>query len=121
MDSLTLKGLRFNALHGYYEEEREQGNDFEVDLEFGLNLRPAGETDDLSKTIDYQKAEMLVRKVMEGPSIKLIETLALRIGDSVFEQFAELHKLEVAVRKLSPPIDTQSKYSEVTMSWQRPQ
>lgn len=121
MDTLTLKGLRFHAPHGYYRKEREQGNDFEVDLEFSLNLRPAGETDNLDKTIDYQMAEMLVREVMEGPTVKLIETLTLRIGESVFEHCPELQQLKVTVRKLSPPLQTQTAYSEVEMSWLRPQ
>lgn len=119
MENLTLKGLSFHAPHGYYEEEREKGNDFEVDLAFTADLRQAGHTDELRQTIDYQKAEELVRRVMEGPSVKLIETLTLRIGESIFEAFPELQKLEVAVRKLHPPLSTECKYSEVRMTWQR--
>lgn len=119
MNRLTLKGLNFTAPHGYYEEERRDGNDFEVDLVFTADLREAGQTDDLGQTINYQKAEELVRSVMEGPSVKLIETLTLKIGESVFEAFPKLQKLEVAVRKLNPPLSTKCEYSEVRMTWQR--
>ncbi|NGP78105.1 dihydroneopterin aldolase [Balneolaceae bacterium YR4-1] len=119
MDKLTLKGLRFHAPHGYYEEERIEGNDFEVDLVFYADLSEAGRSDDLSQTIDYQKAETAVKNIMEGTSVKLIETLTLRIGEQVFETFPNLQKLEVSVRKMEPPIETKAEYSEVQMTWTR--
>lgn len=119
MDKLTLKGLSFHAGHGYYEEERQEGNDFEVDLVFYADLSEAARSDDLSQTIDYQKAETLVKGVMNGPSIKLIETLTRQIGEQVFEAFQNLQKLEVSVRKLHPPLETKTEFSEVQMTWQR--
>ena len=119
MDRLTLKGLRFRAGHGFYEEERREGNDFEVDLVFYADLSEAAKNDDLNLTIDYQKAEKLVKDIMKGPSLKLIETLTHRIGEQLFRSFQSLHKLEVSVRKLHPPLETETEYSEVQMAWQR--
>lgn len=118
---LLLKGLTYRGLHGYYEEERQQGNDFEVDLVFELNLREAGRNDDLTKTLNYEEAEAIVRQVMEGPSRKLIETLVLNIGEQLFGQFSDVEHLEVSVRKLNPPLKANTNYSEVTMTWQRQQ
>ncbi len=119
MDTLTLKGLRFRAKHGYYQQEREEGNDFEVDLVFSADLQQAGEKDALGDTIDYQKAEQIAASVMNGPSVKLIETLAKRIGDALFEQFPRIVQLDVAVRKLTPPLETETAHSEIRMTWQR--
>jgi dihydroneopterin aldolase len=119
METLTLKGLRFRAYHGYYDEERQEGNDFEVDLTFSADLRKAGDNDNLEDTIDYQEAAEIVKSVMDGPSLKLIEALTKRIGDQLFEVFPEAQKLEVAVRKLHPPLETETDYSEIRMSWQR--
>lgn len=119
METLTLKSLSFRAYHGYFEKEREKGNDFEVDLFFSADFRKAGDSDRLKDTIDYQEVLKIVKSVMEGPSLKLIETLAKRIGDKLFEQFPETEKLEVAVRKLSPPLNTETAYSEIRMQWQR--
>ena len=116
---LILKGLQYRAHHGFYEEEREQGNAFEVDLVFGLDLHEAGRTDDLTNTLNYETAEATVREIMEGPSRKLIETLTLNIGESLFGRFPEVETLEVSVRKLDPPLQTTTNYSEVTMTWQR--
>lgn len=119
MDTLTLKGLSFHAKHGYYEEERKLGNDFEVDLIFRSDLRKAGHNDDLEQTIDYQKAEEIVKDIMMGDSVKLIETLCLHIGEKLFEEFEEVESLEVLVRKLHPPLETNTQHSEVSMSWQK--
>lgn len=119
METLTLKGLSFRAYHGYHEWERQEGNDFEVDLTFTASLRKAGESDQLNDTIDYQQVTQTVAGVMNGPPVKLIETLAKRIGDTLFDTFSQVHKLEVAVRKLHPPLDVETDHSEIRMSWQR--
>lgn len=119
MDSLILKNIRFEAPHGYYEKERREGNRFEVDLIFTADLRQAGENDRLEDTIDYQRAAEIVRGVMEGPSRKLIETLARHIGDQLFATFPQAEQLQVAVRKINPPLPAKTAYSETRMSWQR--
>lgn len=119
MDILTLKSLQYQGRHGYYEQEQTEGNTFEVDLVFGLNLSAAASTDDLNNTIDYQTAEGIVKKIMHGPSVKLIETLAQRIGKKLFDSFPEARKLEIRVRKMNPPLETKTQYSEVTMTWHR--
>jgi dihydroneopterin aldolase len=117
METLTLKSLQFHAYHGYYSREREEGNDFEIDLVFSANLRKAGNSDDLRDTIDYQKVTQIAAAVMEGESVKLIETLARRIGDQLFDHFEMVQELTVSVRKLEPPLDVETAYSEITMQW----
>ena len=119
METLTLKSLQFRGYHGYYPKEREEGNDFEVDLIFSTNLRRAGDSDELGDTVDYQEILKTVESVMTGPSVKLIETLAKKIGDQLFDHFQQVQQLEVSVRKLHPPLDVETAYSEITMQWQR--
>ena len=119
MDVLRLKGLKFRGLHGFYDEEREKGNNFEVDLTFHQNLQEAALSDDLEDTLDYQKAFDAVKNVMEGPSVKLIEHLAYLIGRNVKEFVSPDTKFEVTVRKLNPPLPSEIDYSEVTLSWPR--
>lgn len=119
MDQLTIKGLKLRGLHGYHDFEREQGNDFEIDLIFTADLRASARGDDLSQTIDYQDAVAIVEEVIDGPSQKLIETLAATIGDRLFDRYPSAQKLTVALRKLSPPLNVDTDYSEVQFSWKR--
>lgn len=119
MDILTLKSLKYSAPHGYYHEERERGNDFEVDLQAGGDFRAAISGDQLAQTFDYEKAESLVTSVMEGQPEKLIETLCRRIGKEIFEQITVIEWLRVSVRKMNPPVGRTAKYAEITMEWKR--
>ncbi len=119
MDILRLKGLKFRGLHGFYDEEREHGNNFEVDLTFYQSLQKAATSDNLEDTLDYQKAFDAVKVVMEGPSVKLIEHLAFLIGEQLLKIVASESAFEVTVRKLNPPLPSEIDYSEVTLSWPR--
>lgn len=119
MDVLRLKGLKFRGLHGFYDEERQKGNDFEVDLTFHQSLQKAAESDNLEDTLDYQKAYEAVKNVMEGPSVKLIEHLAFLIGQNILEHLDSNSKFDITVRKLNPPLPTEIDFSEVTLSWPR--
>ena len=50
-DTITLSGLRVRAHHGVYDFERENGQDFVVDLVVGIDLQPASTSDDVAATI----------------------------------------------------------------------
>lgn len=119
MDTITLKSLYFHAKHGYHEIERIEGNKFEVDIIFELHLKAPGETDDLSQTIDYSIVYNTVERIMHGPSVKLLETLAGKIGDKLFYDFPQASSLKVSIRKLNPPLGGLCAYSEITRSWQK--
>lgn len=119
MDTITLKSLSFCGLHGYYDEERERGNNFEVDFEAHGNFRASSESDNLSLTFDYQLAASVAEEVMNGTSEKLIESLCLKIGDQLFARTPAVSTLRVTVRKLNPPLKHPALSAEVTMEWKR--
>ncbi|MBO6523342.1 MAG: dihydroneopterin aldolase [Balneolaceae bacterium] len=119
MDKLVLKGLKFRGLHGFFDEERVEGNDFEVDVIFVISLEESAKKDDISKTIDYSKAQEIIASVIYGESKKLIETLTFLIGQKLYSFFPDVESLEVKVRKMNPPMPGETEYSEVTMSWPR--
>lgn len=119
MDKLVLKNLKFRGLHGYFEEERVNGNDFEVDLTFHTSLQESALSDDLTKTIDYSVVQQIVASIMLGESVKLIETLAYRIGSALIARYSKILSLEVSIRKMNPPMNGETEYAEVTMKWPR--
>lgn len=119
MDRITIKSLTFKARHGYYEEERVEGNWFEVDLIAHGNFKKAIDENDLNKTFNYETATSIVADIMEGPAEKLIETLCSKIGNRLMEKEPAICLLEVVVRKLSPPIQVKSEYAEISMKWSR--
>ncbi len=52
-DRILLRDLRFYGYHGVHPEEQRLGQPFAVDLEAELDLRRAGQRDDLSDTVSY--------------------------------------------------------------------
>ena len=117
MDCITLKNLRFHSLHGYFEEEREKGNDFEVDVSIWRPFREAAKSDNLALTLDYSKIAGLIGDIMDGESVKLVETLLYAIGESLMRNYPNAQKIEVAVRKMNPPMSPSCEYTEVRSQW----
>jgi len=120
LDTITIKSLSFPGNHGYYPEEREAGNAFEVDVIAEGEFKQAIRKNDLGKTFNYELAATCAKDVMSGPSELLIEALCYRIGEAVFEEAKSVKKLTVVVRKLQPPIETEAAYAEIKMTWKRP-
>jgi dihydroneopterin aldolase len=103
-DVIALTNMRFQGRHGVSAGEREIAQPFEVDVELHLDLRPAGLTDDLDKTVDYRGIFEICRSVVEGPSRQLIETLAEAIAEKVLEGSEDSGVEEVVVRVRKPDV-----------------
>lgn len=104
MDRIRLLGMRFYGYHGALEAERELGQGFMIDVELGLDLRPAGASDDLARTVNYAKVFDLVRDVAEGPPHALLESVAERIAARILEVYTAVEEVRVRVHKPKAPI-----------------
>ncbi len=120
MDEVLLKGLRFEGRHGTTPEERAHPQTFEIDLGLYLDLREAGATDRLEKTVDYSLVYQEVRHIVEEESFNLLEALAERIAGQVLA-FNRVVKVNVIVKKLHPPIVGQYEFFAVRLERERPQ
>lgn len=104
MDKILISGIRATGFHGVLPQERKVGQVFVVDCELHLNLTAAMKSDDLRKTVNYAEVALLVREVIEGESVDLIETLAGRIGDLLLKRYRKIQKVVVTVHKPEAPI-----------------
>ena len=50
-DTIFLRAMEFEGRHGVSDEERADAQVIEVDIEYELDLRPAGTSDDLAQTV----------------------------------------------------------------------
>lgn len=100
-DHIVLANMRFEARHGVNEWEQREPQPFEVDVELYRDLRAAGAADDLEQTIDYGPVYATVQRIVEGPSMQLLEALAAAIADSLL---ADLDVNEVVVRVRKPAV-----------------
>lgn len=113
-DRLTLRGMRFAGRHGVLPEERRTPQPFEVDLVLHLDLAAAAASDELKDTVNYADVFERVRAVIEGPSHRLIESLAGTIADAVLVD-PRIDELEVRVRKPQAPLPGEFEYVEAAL------
>lgn len=79
-DRVVLNGIVGRGHHGVYEFERDQGQDFVVDVTCSMDFRAAAGSDDLADTIDYSALATAVVADIERDPVNLIEVLADRIA-----------------------------------------
>ncbi|MBM7856026.1 dihydroneopterin aldolase [Desulfohalotomaculum tongense] len=120
MDKIIMKGMRFYAYHGALPQEQQLGQQFEVDLELFLDLKAAGKTDDLNKTVSYADVYRLVQEIITGQKFKLIESLAETIAARVIADF-NVEQVNVQVRKPQAPVPGIFAYMAVEITRTRQQ
>lgn len=118
MGLIELRGLQFKAYHGYYDEERERGNQFEVDIILETDFSVAAVSDDLNGTIDYQDIYKIVQDNMQRPS-RLLEHVVDSILTDIEQKFVAVLFAEVKVYKLNPPIGGPCRAAIVSNSFRR--
>ncbi|UCR88504.1 dihydroneopterin aldolase [Mycetocola spongiae] len=102
-DFITLTGLRVRAHHGVFDFEREQGQDFVIDVVVWLDLAPASGGDDLAATVHYGELAEAVTAAVSSDPVDLIETVAERVA-AVALSFSAAQRTRVTVHKPDAPI-----------------
>lgn len=104
MDKIIFKGMQFYAYHGVFPEENKLGQTYLVDLDIYMDLRPAGQSDQLEETINYAHLYEMVQKIVEGETYQLIEAIAEKIASQALQTFRSMEEIMVRVTKPNPPI-----------------
>ncbi|MFC2115431.1 dihydroneopterin aldolase [Bacteroidota bacterium] len=103
MGLIQIENMEFYAFHGHYQEEQIVGNKFLVDLSVESDMATPAASDNLKDAINYQRAYRLVKEEMEKKS-KLLENIAKRILDVIYDNFEGIRKVTVKVSKMNPPM-----------------
>jgi dihydroneopterin aldolase len=77
--------MSFQGRHGVRAAERDQPQEFRVDIEVDCDLSEPGRTDRLEDTVDYTRVRAIAKDVIEGESHQLLESLAARIAERVLQ------------------------------------
>lgn len=104
MGKIFLNQMEFYGYHGVYPEETKLGQKFIVDVVLEVDLKEAGKTDDLTKTINYAEVHEIVKAVVEGSPLNLVEAVAERIAGKLLSNFPLINSSTIKVVKPNPPI-----------------
>ncbi len=95
--------MTFHAYHGVWDEEKEIGQRFEVDVELTVDSSTAAATDKLKDTIDLYQVFKTVEDVVMNNKFNLVETMADRIASEILEKYRPYEVL-IRIRKPHAPI-----------------
>jgi dihydroneopterin aldolase len=100
---LGIEGIELHAHHGVYEEERERGSRFRIDVDAKGHWEEAVQSDDLRDTLDVDAIVQHIRNVSQRRRFHLIESFAGAIADDLLQEFPDLLEVRVCIRKLDFP------------------
>lgn len=96
--------MEFYGYHGVFPEETRLGQRFVVDLIVFVDLKKAGETDELEHSVNYGELFRVCKEIVEGKPFKLVEAVAEKIAETVLSQFTLVSEVTIKVIKPDPPI-----------------
>ncbi len=115
MGKIILKDIKVYGYHGCLIEEGQIGSDYHVNLIVEANLKPSAITDELHDTVDYVHLNNIVKEEM-AIRAKLLETVASKILDRIYNEIPLVNKATVAVSKINPPIGGDVEMVTIEMS-----
>ena len=114
-DRIRIMNMSFYGHHGVDPSERALGGRFSFDVELALDLSAAGETDDLSKTVDYGAVYALIERIQSRRKFMLLEALAHSTARAILAAF-QVERVTVRVRKHSVPLAGLIDFTEVEIT-----
>ncbi|MCM2971823.1 dihydroneopterin aldolase [Larsenimonas suaedae] len=98
MDIIRIDRLALDTVIGVYDWEKRIHQRLLLDLELGWDIRPAAETDDLSKTLNYAAVSERLLEFADRETFELIETFAERAAALILAEF-QIPWLRLSVHK----------------------
>jgi 7,8-dihydroneopterin aldolase/epimerase/oxygenase len=98
MDRILITALKVETIIGVHAWEMHLPRPLLIDLELGLDLRPAASSDRLRDAMDYKTVADEVRAYAASQQFRLLETLAEGIARLLFERHPIL-SLDLSIAK----------------------
>ena len=99
---ILLPRVRFYAHHGVDPQEQLTGAYFHVGIEADTDFNEAMQTDRLEGTVSYADLYESIKTEMDIPS-KLLEHVAGRILQRLFDDFPSISRIRLTLTKENPP------------------
>ena len=116
---IHMKGMVFYGHHGDIAEERTLGQRFVVDLVLTVDVTEVTRTDALKSTVNYVDVYSICQDVLEKEPAKMIETVALRLGEKILEGHPGVLRVDVLLKKPSVPLRGALDYVAVELTLSR--
>ena len=98
MDKVFIQGLEVETIIGVHAWEKRMPRPLILDLQFGVDTKPAAASDRVRDALDYQAVKDAVTLFVEKERVDLLETLAERLARKLFEEFP-LDSIQLRITK----------------------
>ena len=105
MDKIVIKDLEIYANHGVFASEKQNGQPFIITAELSVDLKEAGVTDDLEKTVNYADICADINVIMTEQNYDLIEAVAENISSTILLKYDKIKEIRIIISKPEAPID----------------
>jgi len=102
MFTIHLHKLLFHSFHGFYDEERILGNEFEVTADVEVDTLEQVTT--LRQTVNYITIYDTIKQRMQQAS-PLLETVAQELAHAIHKIDERIKSVSITIKKSSPPIE----------------
>ena len=119
MDKITIKNLKIFAFHGVNAEEKENGQNFYIDIDYYVDISKPCLNDNIDDTVSYAKVVKTIRAAFTKEKFNLIEKSAQIVADSIFENFEAVKKVEITLKKPEAPVNAEFDYMAVNIIRER--
>lgn len=97
-DRIVIKDLLVRGIVGINESERRKRQDILINLAMQADIRPSGESDDITQTVNYRTVAKSIINMVEGSSYYTVEKLATEVARLILMEH-EVFEVTVAVEK----------------------
>lgn len=104
MGKIIMNNLAFYGYHGVMKEENTLGQKFFFDLELTADIDKSTISDNVEDTVHYGEAYETIKNIVENQSFMLIEKLAGKIIEELFENFSKIKEIKILVKKPEAPV-----------------
>lgn len=119
MDKIIMENMVFYGYHGVLQEEKVLGQKFYIDAKLYLDLKPAGQTDDLNHTVSYAMVYEAIENIMTKEKFDLLEALAHKICGQILYNYEKVETIKLKIKKPSAPVAGNFDYFAVEITRSR--
>lgn len=114
-DRIEITGLFGFGYHGLFDDERENGQGFLVDVILNMDLSKVSRSDSIDDTVNYSTLCDLILEEIVGPPVSLIEKLAAQIAERILREYPKVDSVRITVHKPDAPVAAKVKDLSVSL------
>ncbi len=106
-DIIEINGLKVFANHGVFDSEKENGQEFKVDIKLFCDLCKPKATDELTDTINYAVVCDLAADFLKNTAYDLIEKAAYELSKELLLRYTNVDLVNIKLHKPNAPLEVE--------------